>query len=275
MITAGILLAAVIDHFLVHLDGGWRWAIAIQMGPAVVLLLCMPLMPKSPRWLVQQDRIDEAFVALKMVRDEVDAEMELAEIIASHRKEEDLGEPTWRDLLHGRFLVRLLHLIHWPLERSIGCCVCVSCVLCIIASDSCAYFGGKAWGKRPLILVSPRKTFEGAYCGLLGSVVMALLCDQAQHCREVSLCSFSSLALVQMWGFPSDPPMAMLTGALIFSASLLGDLVVSAMKRDARVKDTGSIIPGHGGILDRFDSYFFAAPVAYFCWQAPLFLIDL
>eukprot|EP00913_Durusdinium_trenchii_P016172 g15198.t1 len=173
------------------------------------------------------------------------------------------------------FLVRLLHLIHWPLERSIGCCVCVSCVLCIIASDSCAYFGGKAWGKRPLILVSPRKTFEGAYCGLLGSVVMALLCDQAQHCREVSLCSFSSLALVQMWGFPSDPPMAMLTGALIFSASLLGDLVVSAMKRDARVKDTGSIIPGHGGILDRFDSYFFAAPVAYFCWQAPLFLIDL
>lgn len=88
MITAGILLAAVIDHFLVHLDGGWRWAIAIQMGPAVVLLLCMPLMPKSPRWLVQQDRIDEAFVALKMVRDEVDAEMELAEIIASHRKEE-------------------------------------------------------------------------------------------------------------------------------------------------------------------------------------------
>lgn len=149
------------------------------------------------------------------------------------------------------FLVRLLHLIHWPLERSIGCCVCVSCVLCIIALDSCAYFGGKAWGKRPLILVSPRKTFEGAYCGLLGSVVMALLCDQ-------------------MWGFPSDPPMAMLTGALIFSASLLGDLVVSAMKRDARVKDTGSIIPGHGGILDRFDSYFFAAPVAYFCWYAYL-----
>lgn len=114
MITAGILLAAVIDHFLVHLDGGWRWAIAIQMGPAVVLLLCMPLMPKSPRWLVQQDRIDEAFVALKMVRDEVDAEMELAEIIASHRKEEDLGEPTWRDLLHGR--IRCLLLIGVSLQ---------------------------------------------------------------------------------------------------------------------------------------------------------------
>ena len=91
MITAGILLAAMIDHTLVHLDGGWRWAIAIQMGPAVVLLICMPLMPKSPRWLVQQGRIDEAFAALKMVRDEIDAEVELEEIMTCHEKEKVPG----------------------------------------------------------------------------------------------------------------------------------------------------------------------------------------
>ncbi|CAE7748634.1 CDS5 [Symbiodinium sp. CCMP2592] len=149
------------------------------------------------------------------------------------------------------FLTDFVRLIRWPLERSVGCCVTVSCVLCIIAADSCAYFGGKHFGKRPLIVVSPNKTQEGAYCGLLGSVLMALLCDKA-------------------WGFPSDPLISGLVGALIFCASLLGDLVVSAMKRDAQVKDTGSLIPGHGGILDRFDSYFFAAPVAYFCWYAYL-----
>lgn len=159
--------------------------------------------------------------------------------------------PALPDGAPSGFLTGLLHIIRWPLERSIGCCVCVSCVLCIIAADSCAYFGGKAWGKTPLILVSPNKTQEGAYCGLVGSVVMAVLCDQ-------------------MWGFPSDTRMAVLAGTVIFCASLLGDLVVSAMKRDARVKDTGSLIPGHGGILDRFDSYFFAAPVAYFCWYAYL-----
>ncbi|CAJ1393367.1 unnamed protein product [Effrenium voratum] len=149
------------------------------------------------------------------------------------------------------FLTGLLRLIHWPLDRSVGCCVTVSCVLCIIAADSFAYFGGKTWGKTPLIMISPKKTQEGALCGLLGSVLMALLCDQA-------------------WGFPSDPLVSASVGALVFYASLLGDLVVSAMKRDAKVKDAGSLIPGHGGILDRFDSYFFAPAVAYFCWPVAM-----
>eukprot|EP00434_Breviolum_minutum_P025398 symbB.v1.2.022439.t1/scaffold1940.1/size95532/5 len=102
MITAGILLASLIDHKLVHLDDGWRWAIAIQTGPALILLICMPLMPKSPRWLVQQDRIEEALNALKTVRDESEAEAELEEIIESHEKAKALGEPTWGDLLRGR-----------------------------------------------------------------------------------------------------------------------------------------------------------------------------
>lgn len=68
------------------------------------------------------------------------------------------------------------------------------------------------------------------------------------------------------WGFPVSPTAAVAAGALIFGASLLGDLTVSCMKRDAGIKDAGGLIPGHGGFLDRFDSYFFTAPMAYFCW---------
>ena len=84
MITAGILLAAIIDHYLVHRDDGWRWAISIQMVPALVLLFSMPFMPRSPRWLVQQDRCDEALEALRLVRDDAEAEAELAEIKLSY-----------------------------------------------------------------------------------------------------------------------------------------------------------------------------------------------
>lgn len=141
----------------------------------------------------------------------------------------------------------LTSFLHWPLQASVGACATVSCVLCIVAADTCAWAGGRKWGKRPLISVSPRKTVEGAYCGVCGCIAMALLCDWA-------------------WGTPAGPCFAATCGLLIFCASLLGDLVVSALKRDAGVKDAGALIPGHGGILDRFDSYFFAAPASYFCW---------
>lgn len=144
-------------------------------------------------------------------------------------------------------LVRVLHLLHWHIEPTVGQCATASCALCIIAADTCAYVGGKLWGRRPLILISPNKTVEGMYCGLAGSTCMALTCDFA-------------------WGFPVHPGMAVLVGVFIFFASLLGDLSVSAMKRDAGLKDAGTWIPGHGGILDRFDSFFFSAPAAYFCW---------
>ncbi|CAE7554604.1 ecdD [Symbiodinium pilosum] len=102
MITAGILLAAIIDHYLVHRDDGWRWAISIQMVPALVLLFSMPFMPRSPRWLVQQDRCDEALEALRLVRDDAEAEAELAEIKLSYAEAKALGEPKWSELLHGR-----------------------------------------------------------------------------------------------------------------------------------------------------------------------------
>ena len=110
-------------------------------------------------------------------------------------------------------------------------------------SDSAAYFAGRRWGHRKLApVISPGKTVVGFVAGLFASLVPA------------ALYSFvPSLAPIQLLG-------------LLFATGLagqLGDLVESAIKRDLGVKDAPVLIPGHGGALDRFDSYFLAFPVAY------------
>ncbi len=116
---------------------------------------------------------------------------------------------------------------------------------CIWAADIGAYIIGKFFGRTRLSNISPKKTVEGAVFGVLGSIAVAIAGSWYLH-----------------WsGWP-------LTGAalglLIGIASLLGDLTESMMKRDAGVKDSGQLIPGHGGILDRADSYVFTAPLVYY-----------
>lgn len=120
------------------------------------------------------------------------------------------------------------------------------------ASDTFAYFTGRALGRHKLApILSPKKTIEGAVGGVLGSALVAYL--------------------FVLW-VPALPlvPVLFLGGA-IGIASLLGDLVESALKRQAGIKDSGHIIPGHGGVLDRFDSMLFTAPLVYY--TVKLFII--
>jgi len=116
---------------------------------------------------------------------------------------------------------------------------------CIWASDIGAYTAGKMIGRTPLSNISPKKTVEGAAFGMLGSTVVAIV---------------GSYWL--QW------PFWLMTGAalglMVGTSSLLGDLTESLMKRDAGVKDSGALIPGHGGILDRTDSYVFTGALVYF-----------
>ncbi|MEA5511734.1 phosphatidate cytidylyltransferase [Crocosphaera sp. UHCC 0190] len=116
---------------------------------------------------------------------------------------------------------------------------------CIWAADIGAYIMGKWLGKTRLSDISPKKTVEGAIFGLLGSILIAELG-----------------AWYLEW--PYWYMTGMLLGVLIGIVSLLGDLTESMMKRDAGVKDSGQLIPGHGGILDRTDSYVFTAPLVYY-----------
>lgn len=120
---------------------------------------------------------------------------------------------------------------------------------CVWAADIFAYFGGRTFGGRFISRklfprLSPKKTWEGYFSGIVGSFAVAWICS-----RYVP-------------GFPDGH--APLIGLLVGVVSPAGDLMESMFKRDAGVKDSSGIIPGHGGVLDRFDTVMFIAPLIYF-----------
>ena len=119
-------------------------------------------------------------------------------------------------------------------------------MLTIIISDTAQYYTGRALGRRPLAArISPKKTLEGALGGfLVGAVAFAVIGGR--------------------WWSPSPPlGVRLLLGVVIVAAGIAGDLFESMLKRSAGVKDSSSLIPGHGGILDRIDALLFAAPVYF------------
>lgn len=116
----------------------------------------------------------------------------------------------------------------------------------VMSGDSAAYFIGCRYGKRRLYPeVSPKKSVEGALGGLAGSLAGAMIAKAL---------FFEELTLID----------AVIAPLLIGTLSQIGDLFESLIKRSCEVKDSGTIFPGHGGILDRLDSILFAAPVAYY-----------
>jgi phosphatidate cytidylyltransferase len=119
----------------------------------------------------------------------------------------------------------------------------LACFL-IVATDIGSYVIGRRLGRRPLSPISPGKTVEGA----LGGVV----------------CAMAVGAIGGSWiGWPWGWLVGALLGAVVALFALVGDLTESMMKRDAGLKDSGDAIPGHGGILDRIDSYLFVPAVVY------------
>lgn len=125
-------------------------------------------------------------------------------------------------------------------------------------TDTFAYFSGRAFGKHKMApKVSPHKTVEGAIGGVIGCVLIV-----------VSL-GFGYNAYAQANGIPPRADILLLSAvALVLSVlGMLGDLTFSAIKRHYGIKDYGNIMPGHGGVLDRFDSVLFTAPALFLLLQ--------
>jgi phosphatidate cytidylyltransferase len=118
-------------------------------------------------------------------------------------------------------------------------------MLTVIVSDSAQYFVGRALGRQPLApRVSPKKTVEGAVGGFVFGTVLLVVAGE--------------------WWLPSvSLVLRVILGVAVVALGIAGDLFESMLKRSAGVKDSSSLIPGHGGVLDRIDALLFAAPVYY------------
>lgn len=137
-----------------------------------------------------------------------------------------------RNLNKGIYIVWLIFISAW------GC-------------DTCAYCSGVLFGKHKMSpILSPKKSIEGAVGGVIGAAIIgaiyALLVASKVYPEKNMVLIFSAISAA---------------GAMI---SMVGDLAASAIKRDHAIKDYGKLIPGHGGIMDRFDSIIFTAPATYF-----------
>jgi phosphatidate cytidylyltransferase len=113
----------------------------------------------------------------------------------------------------------------------------------VAVSDSLQYYAGRAFGRRPLApAISPKKTIEGAIGGAVGGTLLMVVAGSAVK--------------------PDFPwPLLAILGFAMVLMGILGDLFESRLKREANVKDSSSLIPGHGGVLDRIDALLFVAPV--------------
>ncbi len=125
----------------------------------------------------------------------------------------------------------------------IGAAATVMVIFVIALTDIGAMAVGTRYGRTPLTPLSPRKTVEGAVGGLLIATLAAV-----------------AFALYLNWGWVEG----VIVGSITSFAAQAGDVVESALKRDAKVKDAGTVIGGHGGVLDRFDSYLFGGIAYYF-----------
>ena len=256
-IASGLVLAAFILVAVIFLRNSWlALALAIIYVPAArEWARLTSLQSSANRW--EYVVVAVVFcISLWVVRDSVFAMLWLLAavvvwmlvlvLLANYRQE--AGQPPrWQPTLGVLGLLLLtaawlafvkLHAIHYAWLLYIM-------ILCGVA-DSMAYFAGKRFGRSKLAPeLSPGKTREGMLGGLIGVLVFAL-------------------GFGLWWGFSAPQLVSFLLLSLLTGlVSVEGDLFESLIKREVGVKDSGWILPGHGGMLDRFDSHIAAAPVFY------------
>jgi phosphatidate cytidylyltransferase len=146
-------------------------------------------------------------------------------------------------------------------------------LLLVWAGDIFAYFIGKSLGTHRMSpRVSPKKTWEGAVASVVASVAVGML--MTHYAVPISRALLHARLIEQRDGVFTEPALfpIIILSIVLNVAAQLGDLVESVIKRGAGVKDSGAILPGHGGMFDRIDALLFAAPVlwAYMAWRVLL-----
>lgn len=153
--------------------------------------------------------------------------------IMAHKKEVDF------QLLAPFFYPSISMLFLFSLYKDFGMGVLVWLIVIVALTDTGAYFVGKSIGKTPFSPTSPNKTWEGCIGGMLIATIAG---------------TFVGLVYVNFY-------LALLIAFLVSAATIWGDLFESYLKREAGVKDSGTLFPGHGGMLDRLDGYLFASVI--------------
>lgn len=154
-------------------------------------------------------------------------------------------------MLYGGVLLSYIYLIR---NGNNGAYTVWLIFLCSWASDTCAYVAGVAFGKHKMApVLSPKKSVEGAVGGVIGAALLGAV-YAAIFSSHINLSVHPVIAFAIICA----------VGALI---SMVGDLAASAIKRNHDIKDYGKLIPGHGGIMDRFDSVIYVAPIIWMLLQ--------
>ena len=155
-------------------------------------------------------------------------------------------------------------------EQANGPSLLVFLLFVVWAGDTAAYYAGRAWGRHKMApSLSPGKTWEVAIASVAGSVVVAAvlvsLATVMQEPSNSAIISWLERAFPSaVLSYPDDFWYWVGLAAVINVAGQVGDLAESALKRSARVKDSGNLLPGHGGVLDRIDALLLAGPVLWY-----------
>lgn len=163
----------------------------------------------------------------------------------------------------GLIYISLAGFAFYMIRDSGSFAITVTFMFCVWASDTLAYFVGKAVGGKKLApSISPNKTWAGLFGAVLGPVLILISASFLFSWQD-----HSAFTHVQHHWFV----MCLVLGAILGFAGQAGDLIISYLKRLAQVKDSGNLIPGHGGLLDRIDSLLLSAIIFGLAYGAPFF----
>jgi len=149
------------------------------------------------------------------------------------------------------YIAVLMSFIYYIRNMDDGLYIVPLVYICAWGNDTFAYFVGRKFGRHKMSpILSPKKSIEGLFGGIAGAALLGLV--------------YGLLFGRQLVSLKAPIPACAVIGAFGALLAVIGDLAASAVKRDTGIKDYGWIIPGHGGVLDRFDSILYTAPAVYF-----------